>query len=68
MHIQVLVLPTLVSSFQVAPESADVQMFPVWTTAATLVPSAEHVMERQVLVLPMLVSACVQVVPEFVDL
>jgi len=46
------VLPTEVSSVQVAPESAEVQMFPPSATAASLVPSLEEVMLCQSFVLP----------------
>ena len=63
---QSFVLPTDVSSVQVAPESADVQMFPLSTTAASFVPSLEEVMPNQDFVLPTDVSS-VQVAPESAD-
>ena len=53
-------LPTEV---QVPPESVDVQMFPLKTVAASLVPSLEEVMLRQSFELP----TEVQVAPESVD-
>ena len=55
MEYQFLVLPTEVSSVHVAPESVEVQMFPLialFTTAASLAPSLDEVMEYQPLVLP----------------
>ena len=60
------VLPTEVSSIQVAPESVEVQMFPPKTVAASLVPSLEDVMSYQSFVLPTEVSS-VQVAPESVE-
>ena len=49
MPLQFFVLPTDVSSVQVAPESVEVQMFwfPPAITAASLVPSLEDVMSNQ---------------------
>ena len=44
---QAFVLPTDVSSVHVAPESVDVQMCPLVTVAASLVPSLEDVMLRK---------------------
>jgi hypothetical protein len=60
------VLPTEVSSVQVAPESVEVQMFPPSTTAVSFVPSLEEVMLPQYFVLPTEVSS-VQVAPESVE-
>ena len=54
---QAFVLPTDVSSVHVAPESVDVQMFPLVTVAASLVPSLEDVMSYHCLVLPTEVSS-----------
>ena len=47
MPYQLFVPPTEVFSVQVAPESVEVQMFPLGTTRASLVPSLEDVMVRQ---------------------
>ena len=65
------VLPTEVSSIQVAPESVEVQMFPPPSyrppeTTASLVPSLEDVMLPQCFVLPTEVSS-IQVAPESVE-
>ena len=60
------VLPTEVSSVQVAPESVEVQIFPSYIIAASLVPSLEDVMACQFFVLPTDVSS-VQVAPESVE-
>ena len=64
------VLPTEVSSVQVAPESVEVQMFPSRcfppTVAASFVPSLEDVMLFHRFVLPTEVSS-VQVAPESVE-
>ena len=60
------VLPTEVSSVQVAPEFVEVQMFPALTTAASLVPSLEDAMLCHHFVLPTEVSS-VQVAPELVE-
>ena len=57
MPCQSFVLPTEVSSVQVAPESVEVQMFPTRTVAASLVPSLEEVMPCQSFVLPTEVSS-----------
>ena len=60
MEYQFLVLPTEVSSVHVAPESVEVQMFPLialFTTAASLAPSLDEVMDPQLLVLPTEVSS-----------
>ena len=54
---QDFVLPTEVSSVQVAPESVEVQMFPGETAAASLVPSLEDVICCQDFVLPTEVSS-----------
>ena len=54
---QAFVLPTDVSSVHVAPESVDVQMCPLVTVAASLVPSLEDVMSYHCLVLPTVVSS-----------
>ena len=45
MEAQTLVLPMLVSSVQVAPVSVDIQMLPLCTVTANLVPSAELVIK-----------------------
>ena len=66
MEYQFLVLPTEVSSVHVAPESVEVQMFPLLTTAASLAPSLDEVMETQPLVLPTEVFS-VHVAPESVE-
>ena len=69
MEYQFLVLPTEVSSVHVAPESVEVQMFPLialFTTAASLAPSLDEVMDPQLLVLPTEVSS-VHVAPESVE-
>jgi hypothetical protein len=50
----------------VAPESVEVQMFPLLTTAASLAPSLDEVMETQPLVLPTEVFS-VHVAPESVE-
>ena len=47
MDFQFFVPPTELSSVHVAPESVEVQMFPLLTTAASLVPSLDEVMDRQ---------------------
>ncbi len=62
---QVLELPTKASSVsvQVAPELVEVQMFPLYTTAASLVPSLEEVIPYQLRAL----SLEVQLAPESVD-
>jgi len=57
MEIQYLVLPVLVTSVHAAPLSAEVQMLPPLTTAASFVPSPEDVMERHFLVPPVLVTS-----------
>jgi len=67
---QFWVLPTLLSSVQVLPESVEIQMFPPSATAAILVPSDDEVIARQaweVRFLPMLVSS-VQVLPESLEI
>ena len=66
MPLQAIVLPTYVPSVQVAPESVEVQMFPLLTVAASLVPSLEDAMPLQFFVLPTDVSS-VQVAPESVE-
>ena len=48
-NLQLLVVPTDVSWVQVEPEFADVQMLPLLTTAASFEPSADEVIEDQVL-------------------
>ena len=60
------VVPTDVSSVQVAPESVDVQMLPSLTAAASCMPSADEVIERQSLPAPVDVFS-VQVAPESAD-
>jgi hypothetical protein len=60
------VLPTEVSSVQVAPESVEVQMFPDVTVAASLVPSLQEVIPFHGFVLPTEVTS-VQVAPESVE-
>ena len=60
---QYFVLPTEASSVQVAPESAEVHMFPKYATAASLVPSLEEVTPHQYFEPPTEVSL-VQVAPE----
>ena len=57
MPCQPFVLPTEVSSVQVAPESVEVQMFPSKTVAASLVPSLEEVMPIHSFVFPTEVSS-----------
>ena len=57
MDCQSLALPVPLPSVHWAPGSEDVQMFPPATTAATLVPSEEDVMEYQTLALPTLLSS-----------
>ena len=52
-----------VTHVQVSPESLDVQMFPLWTAAASLVPSLDDVINAQFFVL----ALDVQVSPESVD-
>ena len=68
MQLQVLALPTEVRSVQVAPESAEVQMFPALLqsplTAASFVPSLDDVMLCHFFVLPTEVSS-VQVLKRF---
>jgi hypothetical protein len=54
-----------VFSVHVAPESAEVQMFPFSTTAASLVPSLDEVMPLQPPVFPAEEVVAVHVVPEF---
>ena len=49
-----------------APESVEVQIFPLVTTAASLVPSLDDVMEVQFFALPVEVLS-IHVAPEFVD-
>ena len=65
---QSFALPTELSSVQVGPESAEVQMVPlvVPLTVASLVPSLEEVTPHQNFVLPTEVSS-VQVSPESVE-
>ena len=65
---QSFALPTEVSSVQVAPESAEVQIEPLVErlTAASLAPSLEEVTPHQYFVLPTEVSL-VQVSPESVE-
>ena len=55
------------SSVQATPESSDLQMFPFRTTAASLVPSLEEVIETQDCVALAQVFS-VQVSPESTDL
>jgi|TARA_B100000287_G_scaffold204428_1_gene192893 hypothetical protein len=50
-------LPTEVSSVHVPPEFVEVQMLPFRTTAASLVPSLDEVMEYQSFALPTEVSS-----------
>ena len=59
-------LPTEVSSLQFTPESVEVQSFPSFTWAASLVPSLEEVMPRQSnsVVVPDVAVAWLQVAPE----
>ena len=47
MEYQDFPLPVEVFSLHVAPESVEVQMLPFRTTAASLVPSLDEVMEYQ---------------------
>ena len=58
--------PRCPQSVHVAPESVEVQMFPLLTTAASLAPSLDEVMETQPLVLPTEVFS-VHVAPESVE-
>ena len=51
---------------QLSPESVDVQMFPLRTTAASLVPSLEEAMLYQLCVLGTLIL-WIQLAPESVD-
>ncbi len=60
---QVSIIPPGLRSVQLAPEVLDVQMFPLYTTAASLVPSLEEVMPYQLRAL----SLEVQLAPESVD-
>ena len=68
MLLQSFALPIEVSSVQVAPESAEVQIEPLKEelTAASLAPSLEEVTPHQYFVLPTEVSL-VQVSPESVE-
>ena len=66
METQFCVEPTLVSSTQVAPESADVQIFPA--TAASFVPSDVEVMDVQFFIDPGDVVFSYQVAPELADI
>jgi hypothetical protein len=66
MERQPFALPTEVSSVHVAPESVEVQMFPLQQLAASLVPSLDEVMECQSLPLPVEVFS-VHVAPESVE-
>jgi len=67
MEYQFFALPgEAVFSVHVAPESVEVQMFSALTTAASLVPSLDEVMEYHFLMLPTEVSS-VHVPPEFVE-
>ena len=63
MERQPFVLPTEVSSVHVAPESVEVQMFPIQILAASLVPSLDEVMEFHSFPLPVEVFS-VHVAPE----
>ena len=53
----------VVFSYQVAPELLDVQVFPLFITAASLVPSEEEVMDCQFFVDPGDVVFSVHVLP-----
>ena len=69
MDSQFLPPPVEVFSVHVAPESAEVQMFPPFasaTTAASLVPSLDEVMEVHEYIEPVEVSS-VHVAPESVE-
>ena len=66
MAAQFLVLPTLVSSVHVAPESEDDQMLPIATVADCCTPSLDIARVCHLFVLPTLVSS-VHVAPESLD-
>ena len=60
-------VPTPVLSVQVAPESIEVQIWPKSTTAASLLPSSEEVIDLQDLIVDIPVVPplrCTQLVPE----
>jgi hypothetical protein len=67
MPYQRLVAPTEVSSDQVTPELVDVKIFPVYTTAASFVPSDDMVMSSQRFWALREVSS-VQVTPELIEI
>ena len=57
MPAQFCVLPVVATSVQVEPELAEVQMFPLSATAASLVPSLEDVMPLHSFVLPVVANS-----------
>ena len=66
MDFQCFALPMKVYSVHESPESVEVQMFPPQTTAASLVPSLDEVMELHCFPLPVELFS-VHVAPESVE-